>query len=163
MPARPVLRLSARHLCRTACFLCDRPHPPSSSLHPLAGQIGYALVPMIARGLMLGPNQPVILHLLDIPPAAESLNGVVMELVDAAFPLLRGARGSASARPFLASPLAGRFPARDRGSLLAGTPWSLRGRVVRPHPERKGEGPPRPSGGPPLPCAAFEARSSHPL
>ncbi|MQM13852.1 hypothetical protein Taro_046779 [Colocasia esculenta] len=40
-------------------------------------QIGYALVPMIARGVMLGPDQPVILHMLDIPPAAEALNGVV--------------------------------------------------------------------------------------
>ncbi|KAG7026168.1 Malate dehydrogenase, cytoplasmic, partial [Cucurbita argyrosperma subsp. argyrosperma] len=55
-----------------------------------SGQIGYALVPMIARGVLLGPNQPVILHMLDIPPAAESLNGVKMELVDAAFPLLKG-------------------------------------------------------------------------
>ncbi|EOX96366.1 Lactate/malate dehydrogenase family protein isoform 1 [Theobroma cacao] len=55
-----------------------------------AGQIGYALVPMIARGVMLGPDQPVILHMLDIEPAAEALNGVKMELIDAAFPLLRG-------------------------------------------------------------------------
>ncbi|EEF28914.1 malate dehydrogenase, putative [Ricinus communis] len=55
-----------------------------------AGQIGYALVPMIARGMMLGPDQPVILHMLDIPPAVEALNGVKMELVDAAFPLLKG-------------------------------------------------------------------------
>ncbi|KAK8940968.1 Malate dehydrogenase, cytoplasmic [Platanthera zijinensis] len=55
-----------------------------------AGQIGYALVPLIARGAMLGPDQPVILHMLDIVPAAESLNGVKMELVDAAFPLLKG-------------------------------------------------------------------------
>lgn len=55
-----------------------------------AGQIGYSLVPMIARGVMLGTDQPVILHLLDIPPAAEALNGVKMELVDAAFPLLKG-------------------------------------------------------------------------
>jgi malate dehydrogenase len=45
---------------------------------------------MIARGIMLGADQPVILHMLDIPPAAESLNGVKMELVDAAFPLLKG-------------------------------------------------------------------------
>ena len=44
---------------------------------------------MIARGLMLGAEQPVILHMLDIPPAAEALNGVKMELVDAAFPLLK--------------------------------------------------------------------------
>ncbi|KAI3968835.1 hypothetical protein MKX01_028985 [Papaver californicum] len=55
-----------------------------------AGQIGYALVPMIARGVMLGADHPVILHMLDIPPAAEALNGVKMELVDAAFPLLKG-------------------------------------------------------------------------
>ena len=39
---------------------------------------------------MLGADQPVILHMLDIPPAAESLNGVKMELTDAAFPLLKG-------------------------------------------------------------------------
>lgn len=54
------------------------------------GQIGYAIVPMIARGVMLGPDQPVILHMLDIEPAAEALNGVKMELIDAAFPLLKG-------------------------------------------------------------------------
>lgn len=58
--------------------------------YQISGQIGYALVPMIARGVMLGPDQPVILHMLDIAPAAESLNGVKMELVDAAFPLLKG-------------------------------------------------------------------------
>jgi len=55
-----------------------------------AGQIGYALSPMVARGVMLGLDQPVILHLLDIPPAAEALQGVKMELIDAAFPLLQG-------------------------------------------------------------------------
>jgi malate dehydrogenase len=55
-----------------------------------AGQIGYALAPMVARGAMLGPDTPVILHLLDIPPAEEALKGVVMELVDAAYPLLKG-------------------------------------------------------------------------
>ncbi|KAK9274293.1 hypothetical protein L1049_019107 [Liquidambar formosana] len=45
---------------------------------------------MIARGIMLGPDQPVILHMLDIAPAAEALNGVKMELIDAALPLLKG-------------------------------------------------------------------------
>ncbi|KAI8003816.1 Malate dehydrogenase 2, cytoplasmic [Camellia lanceoleosa] len=55
-----------------------------------SGQIGYALVPMIARGVMLGLDQPVILHMLDIPLAAEALHGVKIELVDAAFPLLKG-------------------------------------------------------------------------
>ena len=47
---------------------------------------------MIARGVMLGTDQPVILHMLDISPAAEALNGVKMELVDAAFPLLKGGK-----------------------------------------------------------------------
>lgn len=54
------------------------------------GQIGYALCPMVAAGRMLGPDQPVVLHLLDIPPAAKALEGVRMELLDAAFPLLEG-------------------------------------------------------------------------
>jgi malate dehydrogenase len=55
-----------------------------------AGQIGYALCPMVARGVMLGPDTPVVLHLLDIEPAAAALEGVKMELLDAAFPLLHG-------------------------------------------------------------------------
>ncbi len=53
-----------------------------------AGQIGYALLFRIAAGDMLGPDQPVILHLLEITPALEALKGVVMELNDCAFPLL---------------------------------------------------------------------------
>ena len=55
-----------------------------------AGNIGRALVHKIAMGGMLGLHQPVILHVLDIPPAAEALNEVKMELEDAASPLLRG-------------------------------------------------------------------------
>lgn len=55
-----------------------------------AGQIGYALLFRIASGAMLGPDQPVILHLLEITPALPSLQGVVMELNDCAFPLLAG-------------------------------------------------------------------------
>ncbi|KAI7845353.1 hypothetical protein COHA_001060 [Chlorella ohadii] len=55
-----------------------------------AGQIGYAICPMIARGAMLGPDQPVILHMLDIEPAKQALEGVKMELIDAAYPLLAG-------------------------------------------------------------------------
>ncbi len=53
-----------------------------------AGQIGYALLFRIAAGDMLGKDQPVILHLLEIPPALDVLKGVVMELNDCAFPLL---------------------------------------------------------------------------
>lgn len=55
-----------------------------------AGQIGYALLFRIASGAMLGNDQPVILHLLEITPALDALKGVVMELDDCAFPLLQG-------------------------------------------------------------------------
>jgi len=55
-----------------------------------AGQISYGLLFRIAAGEMLGPDQPVILQLLEITPAMSALNGVVMELDDCAFPLLHG-------------------------------------------------------------------------
>jgi malate dehydrogenase len=55
-----------------------------------AGQIGYSLVFRIARGDLLGPDQPVVLSMLEITPALGALNGVVMELMDCAFPLLHG-------------------------------------------------------------------------
>ena len=55
-----------------------------------AGQIGYSLLFRIASGAMFGPNQPVILHLIEIEPALPALGGVVMELEDCAFPLLQG-------------------------------------------------------------------------
>jgi malate dehydrogenase len=53
-----------------------------------AGQIGYALVFRVASGALFGPDQPVALHLIEIPAVLEALNGVVMELDDCAFPLL---------------------------------------------------------------------------
>ncbi|MGH9114361.1 MAG: malate dehydrogenase [Acidimicrobiales bacterium] len=55
-----------------------------------AGQIGYSLLFRIASGELLGPDQPVILQLLEITPAMGALQGVVMELDDCAFPLLGG-------------------------------------------------------------------------
>jgi len=55
-----------------------------------AGQIGYAILFRIASGALLGPDQPVILQLLEIAPALGPLEGVAMELDDCAFPLLRG-------------------------------------------------------------------------
>ena len=55
-----------------------------------AGQIGYSLVFRIASGAMLGPDQPVILQLLDLPQGMQALSGVAMELDDCAFPLLHG-------------------------------------------------------------------------
>jgi malate dehydrogenase len=54
-----------------------------------AGQIGYSLLFRIASGAMFGPDQPVILHLIEIEPALPALGGVVMELDDCAFPLLK--------------------------------------------------------------------------
>jgi malate dehydrogenase len=53
-----------------------------------AGQIGYALLFRIASGQMFGPDQPLTLHLIEIPDALGALDGVVMELHDCAFPLL---------------------------------------------------------------------------
>ncbi len=55
-----------------------------------AGNIGYALLYRIANGDLFGPDQPVILHLLEITPALKALEGVAMELDDCAFPLLKG-------------------------------------------------------------------------
>jgi malate dehydrogenase len=54
-----------------------------------AGQIGYAILFRIASGQLLGPDQPVALHLLEIPDAMKAVEGVMMELDDSAFPLLQ--------------------------------------------------------------------------
>ncbi|REJ85381.1 MAG: malate dehydrogenase [Acidobacteria bacterium] len=62
--------------------------PTRVAITGAAGQIGYSLLFRIAAGEMLGPDQPVSLHLLEIPPAMDALSGVVMELRDSAFPLL---------------------------------------------------------------------------
>src|SRR6202158_725461 len=53
-----------------------------------AGQIGYALLFRIASGQMFGPDQPIVLRMLEIEPAMKALEGVAMELDDCAFPLL---------------------------------------------------------------------------
>src|SRR3954449_11195048 len=55
-----------------------------------AGQIGYSLLFRVASGAIFGPDQPVQLNLIEIPPALGALDGVVMELQDCAFPLLKG-------------------------------------------------------------------------
>ena len=54
-----------------------------------AGQIGYSLLFRIASGSMFGPDQPIELHLIEIPEAIKALEGVVMELEDCAFPLIK--------------------------------------------------------------------------
>jgi len=63
-----------------------------------AGQIGYAILFRIASGQMLGPDQPVVLRLLEIEPALKALDGVAMELDDCAFPLLADVVATSDAR-----------------------------------------------------------------
>jgi malate dehydrogenase len=63
--------------------------PINVAITGAAGQIGYALVFRVASGAMFGPDQPVTLHLIEIPAGFEALKGVVMELDDCAFPLLK--------------------------------------------------------------------------
>jgi malate dehydrogenase len=62
--------------------------PVNVAITGAAGQIGYALAFRVASGQMLGPDQPINLHLLEITPALAALQGVVMELNDCAFPTL---------------------------------------------------------------------------
>src|SRR4051795_7286821 len=66
------------------------PAPLRIAVTGAAGQIGYSLLFRIASGSMFGPEQPVILHLIEIEPALPALQGVLMELDDCAFPLLKG-------------------------------------------------------------------------
>ena len=70
--------------------LRSMPTPVRVAVTGAAGQIGYSLLPRIASGQLLGPDQPVILQLLEITPALGPLEGVAMELDDCAFPLLAG-------------------------------------------------------------------------
>src|SRR5216110_1076396 len=71
---------------------CIMKTPIKVAVTGAAGQIGYALLFRIASGQMFGPEQPVILQLIEIPmeKALKALEGVVMELEDCAFPLLHG-------------------------------------------------------------------------
>jgi malate dehydrogenase len=64
--------------------------PTKVAITGAAGQIAYSLLFRVASGAMLGPDQPVVLQLLEIPEALGALRGVVMELEDCAFPLLAG-------------------------------------------------------------------------
>ena len=63
--------------------------PVTVTITGAAGQLGYALVFRVASGAMLGPDQPMVLKLLEIPPAMGALNGVIMEIDDCAFPLVK--------------------------------------------------------------------------
>jgi malate dehydrogenase len=110
-----------------------------------AGQIGYALLFRIASGDMLGKDQRVSLQLLEIPPAMKALEGVVMELNDAAFPLLDGVE--ASDDPAVAfkdadiAMLVGsrpRGPGMERKDLLEanGAIFTVQGKALNDHASR---------------------------
>ena len=110
-----------------------------------AGQIGYALVFRIASGAMLGLEQPVILQLLEIPPAMAALRGVVMELDDCAFPLLRGVVATDDPNvAFAAADVAllvgsrPRGPGMERSDLLEANAaiFSVQGRALNDHANR---------------------------
>jgi malate dehydrogenase len=99
-----------------------------------AGQIGYALVHRIASGQLLGPDQPVVLRLLEIEPALPSLEGVVMELEDGAHPLLVGIEATADLKTAFDGTswalLVGSIPRKagmERGDLL-----SVNGGIFKP-------------------------------
>ena len=72
--------------------------PTQVTVTGAAGQIGYSLLFRIASGELLGPDQPVVLRLLEIEPAMGALAGVVMELEDGAFPLLAGIEATADTK-----------------------------------------------------------------
>ena len=81
-----------------------------------AGNIGYALVFMIGQGRLFGPTQPVSLTLLEIPPAQQTLNGVLMEIKDCAFPLLSEVKGTTNYKEgFMGCQVAILVGARPRG------------------------------------------------
>ena len=110
-----------------------------------AGQIGYALLFRIAAGELLGKDQPVILQLLEIPPALPALDGVVMELEDCAFPTLAGVVTSADAdvafRDVNFAFLVGarpRGPGMERADLLLGNAeiFKVQGRALNDHAQR---------------------------
>ena len=70
------------------------PAPIHVAITGAAGQIGYAMTFRIASGEVFGPDQPVVLHLVEVPPVMGALDGVHMELDDCAFPLLAGVVGT---------------------------------------------------------------------
>lgn len=91
-----------------------------------AGQIAYSLIPIIAKGDVFGADQPVILHLLDIPMCEGVLNGVVLEITDCAFPLVHSVVATTSEevafKDLDAAFLVGAMPRREgmeRKDLLA--------------------------------------------
>src|SRR6056297_3008803 len=110
-----------------------------------AGQIGYQLAFRIASGQMLGADQPVVLQLLEIPPALPALEGVVMELEDCAFDTLAGVKATDDANvAFKDSQFAllvgakPRGPGMERADLLQENAkiFSVQGKAINEHADR---------------------------
>jgi malate dehydrogenase len=120
-------------------------NPVKVTITGAAGQIGYQLAFRIASGQMLGDDQPVILQLLEIPPALNALHGVVMELHDCAFDTLAGViatddpneafRDSDYALLVGARP---RGPGMERNDLLEANAqiFSVQGKAINEHASR---------------------------
>ena len=120
--------------------------PARVTITGAAGQIGYQLAFRIASGQLLGPNQPVILQLLEITPALTALNGVVMELQDCAFPTLQGVVATDQAdvafRDTDYALLVGakpRGPGMERADLLRDNAkiFSVQGKALNEHASRQ--------------------------
>ena len=120
-------------------------NPARVTITGAAGQIGYQLAFRIASGQLLGANQPVILQLLEIPPALDALKGVAMELDDCAFPTLHGVVATAQAddafRDADYALLVGakpRGPGMERSDLLKGNAaiFSAQGKAMNEHASR---------------------------
>ncbi len=121
-------------------------NPVRVAITGAAGQISYSIIFRIANGDMLGKDQPVILQLLEIPPAMDALNGVVMELCDCAFPLLAGViptddpnvafQGTDYAVLVGARP---RGPGMERSDLLKANAeiFSVQGKALNEHASRE--------------------------
>lgn len=110
-----------------------------------AGQISYSLLFRIAAGEMLGADQPVILQLLEIPPAMKALDGVVMEIDDCAFPLVAGIETSDDANVAFKDADFGllvgarpRGPGMERSDLLEanGGIFKVQGKAINDHASR---------------------------
>lgn len=120
-------------------------NPARVTITGAAGQIGYQLAFRIASGQLLGANHPVILQLLEIPPALDALKGVAMELDDCAFPTLHGTvvtdqadtafKDSDYALLVGAKP---RGPGMERSDLLKGNAaiFSAQGKAMNEHASR---------------------------
>ncbi len=110
-----------------------------------AGQIAYSLLFRIASGEMLGSDQPVILHLLEVPVALEALKGVAMELEDCAYPLLQEIvvtgdinQGFSNVDYALLVGATPRGPGMERGDLLKTNAeiFKIQGKALNDHANR---------------------------